>query len=100
MIALVDAWLTPLGARLGTPREASHRGGHIIIHHAEAAAIAHGLREISNVIPDYREPDAIRLAISPLPTSFAEVWDGFDRLRRLMETGEYRTLKPSESRVT
>jgi kynureninase len=100
MIALVDAWLTPLGARLGTPREASHRGGHIIIHHPEAAAIAHGLREISNVIPDYREPDAIRLAISPLPTSFTEVWDGFDRLRRLMETGEYRTLKPSESRVT
>ncbi len=100
MIALVDAWLTPFGVTLHTPREASHRGGHIIISHPEAAAIAHGLRELANVVPDYREPNTIRLAISPLPTSYTEVWDGFDRLRGLLETGDYRNAAPSESRVT
>ena len=100
MIALVDAWLTPFGVTLHTPREAGHRGGHIIISHPEAAAIAHGLRELANVVPDYREPNTIRLAISPLPTSYTEVWDGFDRLRGLLETGDYRNAAPSESRVT
>jgi kynureninase len=52
------------------------------------------------VVPDYRQPDAIRLAISPLPTSYGEVWDGFDRLRGLMESGAYREVAPQETRVT
>ena len=100
MIALVDQWLVPHGFTLGTPRDAHHRGGHIIIRHPEAAQIALALRQIANVVPDYRQPDAIRLAMSPLPTSFVEVWDGFDRLRTLMETGAYRDAKPETSRVT
>jgi kynureninase len=100
MIALVDAWLTPFGVTLHTPREANHRGGHIIISHPEAAAIAHGLRELVNVVPDYREPNTIRLAISPLPTSYTEVWDGFDRLRGLLESGDYRNAPAPTSRVT
>jgi kynureninase len=100
MIELVDAWLVPHGFTLGTPREASHRGGHIIIRHPEAATIALALRQMVNVVPDYRAPDAIRLAISPLPTSYVEVWDGFDRLRELVASGEYRDVKPDESRVT
>ncbi len=100
MIELVDAWLAPRGFTLGTPREAAHRGGHIIVRHPEAATIALALRQMVNVVPDYRQPDAIRLAISPLPTSYTEVWDGFDRLRGLMESGAYREVGASESRVT
>lgn len=100
MIQLVDAWLVPHGFSLGTPREASHRGGHIIVRHPEAATIALALRQLANVVPDYRAPDAIRLAISPLPTSYVEVWDGFDRLRSLMESGAYREVTPQETRVT
>jgi len=100
MIQLVDAWLAPHGFTLGTPREAAHRGGHIIINHPEASTIALALRQLVNVVPDYRQPDAIRLAISPLPTSYVEVWDGFDRLRGLMESGAYREVAPQETRVT
>ena len=100
MIHLVDAWLVPHGFSLGTPREADQRGGHIIIRHPEAATIALALRQKVNVVPDYRQPDAIRLAMSPLPTSFVEVWDGFDRLRGLMESGAYREVSPSDTRVT
>lgn len=100
MIALFDAWLEPLGFTLGTPREAAHRGGHIIIRHRDAAQIALALREVSNVVPDYRQPDAIRLAMSPLPTSFVEVWDGFDRLRTLVESGAYKNVTASQGKVT
>lgn len=100
MIALFDEWLAPLGFELGTPRAWNERGGHIIVIHPDAKQIALALRKIANVIPDYREPNAIRLAISPLPTSFVEIWDGFDRLRKLVESGEYKKVSMDGNRVT
>ena len=100
MIALYDAWLKPLGFGLGTPRESAKRGGHIIVTHPDAKLIAFALRKLKNVIPDYREPNAIRLAISPLPTSYVEVYDGLARLRDLVESGDYRNVDVSGNRVT
>ena len=100
MIALYDAWLKPLGFGLGTPRESARRGGHSIVTHPEAKLIAFALRKLKNVIPDYREPNAIRLAISPLPTSYVEVYDGLARLRDLVESGDYRNVDVSGNRVT
>ena len=100
MIDLFDAWLAPLGFVLNTSRDAKERGGHISLVHPDAAQICVALREISNVIPDYRTPKSIRLAISPLATSFVEVWDGFARMRDLVATGQYKTIKEGGSRVT
>jgi kynureninase len=100
MIDLYDAWLAPLGFELNTSRDPKERGGHISLVHPDAAQICVALREISNVIPDYRTPNSIRLAISPLPTSFVEVWDGFARMRDLVASGQYKTIKEGGSRVT
>ncbi len=100
MIDLYDAWLAPLGMELNTSRNAKERGGHISLVHPDAAQICVALRQISNVIPDYRTPNSIRLAISPLPTSFVEVWDGFARMRDLVASGQYKEIKESGSRVT
>ena len=100
MIDLYDAWLAPLGIELNTSRDAKERGGHISLVHPDAAQICVALRQISNVIPDYRTPNSIRLAISPLPTSYVEVWDGFARMRDLVASGEYKTIKEGGSRVT
>lgn len=100
MIELFDSWLEPLGFELGTPRKWNQRGGHIIITHPEAKQIAHAMRVISKVIPDYREPNAIRLSISPLTNTYMEVFDGFLKLRDLVISGDYKTAKQSESRVT
>ena len=100
MIDLYDAWLAPLGFILNTSRDPKERGGHISLVHPDAAQICVAMREISNVIPDYRTPNSIRLAISPLPTSFVEVWDGFARTRDLVASGQYKTIKEVGSRVT
>ena len=100
MIALYEAWLKPLGFGLGTPADSAKRGGHIILTHPDAKLIAFALRKLKNVIPDYREPNAIRLAISPLPTSYVEVYDGFERLRDLVASGDYKTVDLSGNRVT
>ena len=100
MIDLYDAWLAPLGIELNTSRDPKERGGHISLLHPDAAQICVALRQISNVIPDYRTPNSIRLAISPLPTSYVEVWDGFARMRDLVASGQYKTIKEGGSRVT
>lgn len=100
MIRLVDEWLVPLGFRLGTPREALQRGGHITIHHPDAKQIALAMRKVSKVIPDFRTPDVIRIAMSPLPTSFVEIWDGLARTRDLVASGEYKNVIDEGNRVT
>ena len=100
MIALFDAWLAPLGFSLGTPRDSSRRGGHIILIHKDAKQISLALRKLKNVIPDYREPSAVRLAISPLATSYLEVFDGFERLRDLVQSGDYKNVEVDRNRVT
>ena len=100
MIALYDAWLAPLGFQLNTSREAAERGGHISLIHPDAKEIAAAMRTEINVIPDYRVPNSIRLAISPLPTSYVEVWDGFERLRDLVANKRYLGVSGGGSRVT
>ena len=100
MIQLYDAWLAELGFTLLTSRNPQERGGHISIGHPEAARICVALREFADVIPDYRTPNSIRLAIAPLPTSYVEVWDGFARIRDLVATRQYEKIKTTDSRVT
>lgn len=100
MIELFDEWLAPLGFSLNTPRDPMRRGGHISLIHPEAERIAVALRKFANVIPDYRVPNAIRLAISPLATSYTEVFDGFQRIRDLVSTRQYEKVEQSRSRVT
>lgn len=100
MIELFDAWLAPLGLVLNTSRLSHERGGHISLVHPDAAQICVALRQISNVIPDYRTPNSIRLAISPLPTSYVEIWDGFERMRDLVASGRYKEVEEGGSRVT
>jgi kynureninase len=100
MIALFDAWLHPLGFELLTPRNPKERGGHITIGHPDAKKIATAMRTEIKVVPDYRTPDSIRLAIAPLPTSYTEVWDGFARLKDLVESKKYLEIEDNGSRVT
>jgi len=100
MIDLFDAWLAPLGFTLNTSRDAMERGGHISLVHPEAKRIAVALRQFAHVIPDYREPNSVRVAISPLPTSYVEIWDGFQRLRDLVSTRQYEKISVESQRVS
>ncbi len=100
MIDLYDAWLAELGITLLTSRNAKERGGHITLGHPDAARICIALRQFANVIPDYRTPNSIRLAISPLPTSYVEVWDGFQRIRDLVASRQFEKVEEGGSRVT
>jgi kynureninase len=100
MIELFDQWLAKLGFELVTPRDSQLRGGHITLYHPDAAQIARGLRDHMKVIPDYRAPNSIRVAISPLATSYVEVFDGFERIRDYTESGKYKDLDLSNVKVS
>ena len=84
-IALADEWLDPLGITVGSPRDGARRGAHVALVHPEARRLCQLLID-DGVIVDFRPPDAIRLGLSPLTTSFADVWDGLRRLRQLTDT--------------
>jgi kynureninase len=61
-----------IGLEVVTPRDPALRGSHVTVRHPDARAITERLVE-RGVVPDFREPDLIRLGLSPLTTSFAEV---------------------------
>ena len=100
MLALHDAWLAPLGFSVVTPRNSNRRGGHISVRHEHAQRISEAMRIFGNVIGDFRQPDCIRLAISPLPTSYVEVFDGFERIREIVATNKYLEVGEATTRVT
>jgi len=83
-IALHDAVLAPLGFTLGSPRDAARRGAHVSIRRDDARDLTHRMIA-ANVIPDFRAPDSIRLGLSPLTTTFAEVRRAFDRIAELAD---------------
>lgn len=100
IVALHDAWLEPLGFRLGSPRDPVRRGSHVALRHPEAWQICRALIERAAVVPDFRGPDCIRLGVAPLYTRFVDVWDALDRLRRLVQAGEHRLVDATPTRVT
>jgi kynureninase len=100
LVYLVDTVLAPLGFALGSPRDPDHRGSHVSIRHPEGYRINRALIEEMDVLPDFREPDNIRLGLAPLYTSFAEVWEAADRIRRAVAEGRCRHYPAERLPVT
>lgn len=98
--ALADERLARHGFRVASPRAADRRGGHVALAHEDAWRICRALVERAGVIPDFRAPDAIRLAFPPLYSRFVDVWDAIDRLDRLVAGGEQRDVPSARRRVT
>jgi kynureninase len=85
-ISLHDERLESLGFTLGSPRDPERRGSHVSVCRADASELCAALAD-SGVLADFRMPDTIRLGCSPLTTSYADVWDGVDRLCTLAAAG-------------
>ncbi|MFC7447484.1 kynureninase [Rhodococcus daqingensis] len=83
---LVAESLVPLGVRVATPADADLRGGHVTIDHPHFRAATPALWE-RGVIPDFRAPEGLRLGLSPLSTSFAEVVVGVEAIRAELAAG-------------
>ena len=96
-LALTDLFTTLVEQRCGgydlelaSPRVGRERGSQVSFAHPThgyeimQALIARG------VIGDFRAPDILRFGFTPLYTRFRDVWDAADRLRAVLESGEWR----------
>jgi kynureninase len=82
-VALYDAWLAELGMGMASPREPTTRGSHVTLTHPDAAGLSDALAA-NGVIPDFRQPEGIRIGLAPLTTRFVDVYDGLTVLRGLL----------------
>src|SRR4051794_889101 len=99
IMELADAELAELGFTIGNPREPKRRGGHVSLRHAEAqpVSLALGAR---GVIPDFRKPDVIRFAPSPLYNTFGECYDAVQILKEIVANGVHEEFASVEALVT
>ena len=77
-IGLADELLPD--ARLASPRDADQRGSHITLDQDGFDGVVPKLWA-QGIIPDFRGPNGIRIGLSPLSTSFAEVELGMFAIR-------------------
>ena len=75
-----DANLSGLGVTVGSPRADEHRGSHVTLRHPAFREVTELLWR-RDVIPDFRFPDGLRIGLSPLSTTFAEVQLGLELVR-------------------
>ncbi len=78
-VELVDELLAPRGVVLASPRDPARRGSHVTIDHDDFAEVNARLWK-RGIIPDFRRPNGLRLGLSPLTTSFAEVQLGVEAI--------------------
>ena len=77
------------GLVLASPAEVERRGSHLVFGHAEGYAIVQALKA-RGVVGDFRAPNLVRLGIAPLYLSYVELWEAVQRLKAVMDNGEWR----------
>ncbi len=80
----------PGDARIVTPREPDRRGCQLSVSVRGARSLAARLRDEHGVICDFREPDVLRFAPTPLYNTFHDCWRAVTALREIL------TTKPGE----
>ena len=100
LIALWESDLKPLGFSLNSPRNPNWRGSHVSIGHKDGLRIDLAMINDMKVLPDFRPPDNIRLGITPLYTTFEEIWTAVHRIRRVITEKLYDKYDPTALVVT
>ena len=83
VIEWTDAHLAQLGVAVGSPRRDERRGSHVTLLHPEFREVNRLLWK-RDVIPDFRFPTGLRIGLSPLSTTFAEVELGLTLVRDIL----------------
>ncbi|PAX06565.1 kynureninase [Sphingomonas lenta] len=81
-----------LGLDCVTPRDPTLRGSHISFRHPHAYALAQALIA-RGVIGDFRDPDILRLGLTPLYLSHEDVWRAGEHLRGAIEAKEWQEAR-------
>ena len=88
------------GFEVLSPKDPEKRSGHIsITHTTEAYRINEALKN-KGVVPDFRPPEMIRIAPSPLYNTYQDVWQVVKYLEEIMENKEYESFSNNRASIT
>ncbi|MHC1730557.1 MAG: kynureninase [Bacteroidales bacterium] len=104
LLRLAEEFLWPLGFQSGSPMDPEKRGSHISLRHPQAYRICKALIDPDLgdivVIPDFREPDNIRLGITPLYTTYTEIFMAVREIRDIVDNELYLKYSSEREQVT
>jgi len=90
---IFNSHLSEKGYNLITPTKDSDRGSHITISHKESWRISKCLNIPKNkdrkILVDFRPNEFIRISLTPLYTSFEDIYNLTNRLSNIVEEKEY-----------
>lgn len=89
LMYLVDEKLAGYGFTIGNSRDDTKRGGHVCLEHDEGYRISKALKD-RGVVPDFRDPNVIRLSPTALYTSYTEVYEMVEILIQIMRNAAYK----------
>lgn len=92
--------LSPLGFDVLTPRSPQRRAATVALRHDEAWPITQLATQRLGIVCDFREPDVIRLGLSPLPLRHVDVVAAVTRLRDAVSTNAHDGFPTERGRIT
>lgn len=92
LMSLINEELKDFGFTIGNPLDNSYRGGHVCLEHDDAARICKALK-LNGIVPDFRAPNVIRLAPIAFYTSYVDVWNSVQILKKIMVEKQYEQFK-------
>ena len=104
LLRLAEEFLYPLSFLSGSPKDPEKRGSHLSLRHPEAYRICKALIDPDTgdavVIPDFREPDNIRLGITPLYTTCTEIFTAVREIRNIVTDKLFLKYSSQKEQVT
>jgi kynureninase len=92
LMSLINEELSGFNFAIGNPLDDSSRGGHVCLEHDDAARICKALK-LNGVVPDFRAPNVIRLAPIAFYTSYEDVWNSVQILKKIMTEKQYEQFQ-------
>lgn len=92
LMSLINEELSDFNFTIGNPLEDSYRSGHVCLEHDDAARICKALK-LNGIVPDFRAPNVIRLAPIAFYTSYVDVWNSVQILKKIMVEKQYEQFK-------
>lgn len=87
---LIESECADFGLDIATPREPEQRGSHVALRHPEAYAVMQALIA-RDIVGDFRAPDLMRFALTPLYQRYVDLRDVAEALRDILATGAWDT---------
>jgi kynureninase len=70
--------------RVLTPGKVAERGCQLSLHIAGRGRAVHDALRARGIVTDYREPDVVRMAPTPLYNSYRDVWHTANAMREVL----------------